>query len=95
MIAATSPYYGQVGRVCRVFWRGDAPWILLRSSDGRVLTLPWSVTDLPVPMTTHAEPPSPQDAVLLSPTALLALVRFLRRRAAENVSAELSPRRRR
>ncbi len=92
MIAETSPYFGQVGRVCRVFWRGDTPWILLRTIGGSLLTLPWSETDLPTPVTTRTEPSSPQDAVLLSPAALLALVRFLHRRASERVAAELSPR---
>ena len=64
----------------------------MRARSGKMLSLPWSVTDLPVPVTPLAQPP---EAVLLSPAALLALVRFLRRRTSEDLTAETSPRRKR
>ena len=66
----------------------------MRARSGKMLSLPWSMTDLPVPVTTHGQPPRQPQAVLLSPVALLTLVRFLRHRTSEHVIAEVSPRRR-
>ena len=62
----------------------------MRTRSGTMLSLPWSVTNLPVPVTPQAQPPRQPEAVLLSPVALLTLVRFLRRRASEHVSAEVT-----
>ena len=73
-----SPSCGQRGRVCRVFWRDRAPWVLVRLSDGVMLSVPWRWTDLPV---LHAadEPRVDEESVaLLSPTALRDLLRFVR-----------------
>jgi hypothetical protein len=78
IVSEESASCGQRGRVCRVFWRDDAPWVLVRLHDGVMLSLPWRWTDLPVP---HAddEPPVNDVAItVLSPTALRDLVRFVR-----------------
>ena len=64
--------------MCRVFWRHDMPWVLVRLHDGVMLSLPWSWTDLPV---LHADEECRVDEAvitLLSPTALRYLVRFVR-----------------
>jgi hypothetical protein len=64
--------------VCRVFWRQDMPWVLVRLRDGVMLSLPWSWTDLPV---LHADGEHRVDEAfntLLSPAALRDLVRFVR-----------------
>ena len=45
-----------------------------------LLALPWTATDLPLPVAA-GEPPDGQEAPLLSPAALVGLVRYLRRRA--------------
>ena len=68
---------GQRGRVCRVFWRHDVPWVLVRLHDGVMLSVPWSWTDLPV---VHADDERRGDEAfitLLSPTALRDLIRFV------------------
>ena len=73
-----SPSCGYSGRVCRVFWRGEIPWVLVRLRDGVMQSLPWVWTDLPVA-------PAPQEpqtddgaTVLLAPVALRELVRRVR-----------------
>ena len=73
-----SPSCGQCGRVCRVFWRDDNPWVLVRLRDGVMQSLPWAWTDLP--MTPAQQEPQTDDraTVLLSPTALRDLVRRVR-----------------
>jgi len=78
IVSEDSPYCGQSGRVRRVFWRESQPWALVRFRIGGMTAVPWDWTDLPVP---QLEPsPSAGDGVmvLLSPTALRDLVRFLR-----------------
>ena len=67
-----------------VFWRAGVPWALLRCRNGRLLPLPWSATDLPVPVPDADAPGDVQAAVLLTPAALRALVRFVARRAADD-----------
>ena len=69
---------GQRGRVCRVFWRADVPWVLVRLHDGVMLSLPWAWTDLPVSDGEREIPVEESATVLLSPTALRDLVRALR-----------------
>ena len=82
MIAETNPHCGQTGYVCRVFWREQAPWVLMRSRRGLLLSGPWAATDLPVPPTPGTRAPQEEaTAVLLAPEALIALVRFLHHRA--------------
>jgi hypothetical protein len=82
--AEASPYCGQSGRVCRVFWRAGAPWVLLRTSSGLRVPVPWHATDLPVPPV-HGPAPATQEAVLLAPAALVALLRFLQQQTAVRV----------
>jgi hypothetical protein len=81
VIAETTPHCGQTGYVCRVFWREQAPWVLLRSRRGLLLSVPWAATDLPVPPTPGPCVLQEEPAVLLTPEALIALVRFLHHRA--------------
>ena len=73
-----SPFCGQRGRVCRVFWRDDAPWVLVRLHDGVMLSVRWSWTDLPVPAANDDLCVDEGSITLLSPTALRDLVRFVR-----------------
>jgi hypothetical protein len=47
-----------------------------------LLPIPWPATDLPGPVPAEEEAAAGQEAPLLSPAALLALVRFLRHRPA-------------
>jgi hypothetical protein len=82
-MAETSPFCGQSGRVCRVFWRAGAAWVLLRLSSGLQVPVPWQATDLPVPLISAADPRADQSAVLLSPAALVALLRFASRHRAD------------
>jgi hypothetical protein len=56
-----------------------------------LLALPWTATDLPLPVAA-GEPPGGQEAPLLSPAALVELVRFLRQRA-QGVAGGALPRR--
>ena len=76
ILAEESPACGQAGRVYRVFWRQDVPWVVLRCQNGQLHSLPWQWTDLPLPlappMVTHARP-SP---ILLAPQTLVEFVRF-------------------
>ena len=69
---------GQRGRVCRVFWRDDTPWVLVRLQDGVMQSLPWAWTDLPVADEAREMPVVERETVLLSPTALRDLVRVVR-----------------
>ena len=93
MTAEDSPHCAQAGRVCRVFWRTGAPWVLLRAADGALLALPWDATDLPVPVADPDGAPGAPPPILLAPTALLALARFLRHRAGETAVATTAARR--
>ena len=65
------------GRVERVYWRGEEPWIRLRTRDGLRRPVPWRDTDLP-PLASPAFPRAPR----LSPQALLDLAPHLMRRDA-------------
>ena len=76
IVSESSPCCGQSGRVCRVFWRNE-PWVLVRLQSGVLQSFPWRWTNLP---NQGVQPASHGPAVLLSPRALLDLVRFLRRR---------------
>jgi hypothetical protein len=62
--------------VCRVFWRAGVPWVLLRCRTGVHLPLPWSATDLPIPVSDADAPGEIRAAALLTPNALRALARF-------------------
>jgi len=33
--------------VAHVFWRGKAPWVLVRGDNGQAFAVPWAATDLP------------------------------------------------
>src|SRR5215467_12664229 len=72
-----SPYCGQVGRVRRVFWRERKPWARVRFCIGGMTAIPWDWTDLPVPPMGSSAVADERASVLLSPTALRDLVRFL------------------
>ena len=76
IVSERSSYCGQSGRVCRVFWQSE-PWVLVRLRSGVLRPLPWDWTNLPKP---EIQSPSGRPAALLSPSALLDLVRFLRSR---------------
>ncbi len=66
----------------RVFWREADPWVLLRTTGGLLLAVPWSATDLPVPVAGDDGAVDEADAVLLTPAVLRALARFLHSRSA-------------
>jgi hypothetical protein len=68
---------GTEGRVERIYWRGEEPWIRLRTRDGLWRSIPWQDTDLPR-LTPHDFPQTPR----LSPLALLALARHVRNHGA-------------
>jgi hypothetical protein len=61
-----------------VFWRDDAPWVLVRLHDGVMLSVRWSWTDLPVPPADDDQRVDEASITLLAPTALRDLVRFVR-----------------
>jgi hypothetical protein len=59
----------------RVYWRGEEPWVRMRSRLGPCWSVPWSHTDLP-----SLTPQVPPPGHLLSPEGLRALSRHLKRR---------------
>ena len=62
--------------MAHVFWRAEAPWLLVRGDDGQAFAIAWAATDLPLPVgAAVAEPDA--TAPLLSPAALQALARFV------------------
>jgi hypothetical protein len=62
--------------VKRVFWR-NGPWVLVRLQSGVLRVFEWKETNLTVPTFVPAPGGMP---VLLSPQAMLDLVRFLKHR---------------
>ena len=76
IVSEASPYCGQSGRVRRVFWRERIPWVLVRLRIGGMTAVRWDWTDLPVPQV-ERNPSQDEPAVLLCPSALRNLVRFL------------------
>ena len=78
IVSENSPFCGQSGRVRRVFWRERSPWVLVRLRLGGIASVPWGWTDLPVPPLGRGPSPDEEPTVLLAPTALRDLVRFLR-----------------
>jgi len=80
IISEDSIYCGQSGRVKRVFWRQQTPWIVVRLRIGGMAAVPWDWTDLPCTQTEQSPAPDCRHAVLLSPIALRDLIRFLRGR---------------
>ncbi len=78
IISEDSPNCGQSGRVRRVFWRERMPWVLVRFRIGGMTAVPWNWTDLPIPQPELSSSADDRPTVLLSPTALRDLVRFLR-----------------
>ncbi|HTV07307.1 MAG TPA: hypothetical protein VME86_18195, partial [Acidobacteriaceae bacterium] len=67
---------GQSGRVRRVFWR-HRPWVLIRLQSGVLRAFAWEETDLAIPAVSSPVGTVP---LLLSPQAMLDLVRFLNHR---------------
>jgi len=63
--------------VRRVFWRERKPWVRVRFGIGGMTAVPWDWTDLPVPPRGSRAVAEEGAPVLLSPTALRDLVRFL------------------
>ena len=65
VIDESSDYCGNGGKVERVYWHGEEPWVRIRSQLGTCCSVPWHHTDLPAltPHDTHLLP-------LLSPQAL-------------------------
>jgi hypothetical protein len=78
IVSEESSSCGQRGRVCRVFWRGHTPWVLVRLCDGVMLSMPWSWTDLPVIQIEDDHRLGEGAITLLAPSALRDLVRFVR-----------------
>ncbi len=74
MTRKTSAPHGTEGTVERVYWRGEEPWVRIRSREGK-FSVPWHHTDLP-----GLSVPPIKQGPLLSPQALLELVRHLGRR---------------
>src|SRR5712691_359927 len=70
ILAEESSACGQAGRVCRVFWRQDAPWVVLRCQNGLLLSLPWHWTDLPMPLAPPSGVHARSHPVLLAPQTL-------------------------
>src|SRR6266568_8453649 len=89
ILAEESPACGQRGRVRRVFWRQEEPWVALRCQNGLLLSLPWHWTDLPTPGSSLSGVNAQLCPVLLAPQTLVELVRFVRYHADQ----EQSPRR--
>jgi hypothetical protein len=89
ILAEESPACGQRGRVRRVFWRQEEPWVVLRCQNGLLLSLPWHWTDLPTPGSSLSGVNAQPCPVLLAPQTLVELVRFVRYHAGQ----EQSPRR--
>ena len=77
VISEDSPYCGQSGRVRRIFWCDRRAWVVVRFGIGGIAAVPWDWTDLLIPQL-GADPSIDEPAVLLSPTALCDLVRFVR-----------------
>ena len=73
-----SPSCGHSGRVCRVFWRDERPWVLVRLHDGVMVSVPWDWTDLPIAPSEQEPETDERATVLLSPMALRELVRRVR-----------------
>src|SRR5260370_15024236 len=65
ILAEESPACGQTGRVCRVFWRQTAPWVVLRCQTGLLLSIPWHSPHLPTPLTPPPDPYAPSSPVPL------------------------------
>ena len=78
VVSEDSPYCGQSGRLRRIFWREGNPWVLVRLRIGGMIAVRWDWTDLPVPPLEVGSSPNETATVLLSPSALPDLVRFLR-----------------
>jgi hypothetical protein len=77
-VSEDSPSCGHCGRVCRVFWRDDLPWVLVRLRDGVMQSLPWAWTDLPLAPAEQVPQTDDIATVLLSPMALRDVVRHVR-----------------
>ena len=83
-----SPSCGQHGRVCRVFWRNDFPWVLVRLDNTVLVSVPWPWTNLPVPPAEEEHQTDDSATVLLSSMALCELVRRVRElRERDNVGS--------
>lgn len=67
--------------------------MLLRCRSGALLPLPWSATDLLVPVPDTDALEHAREAVLLTPTALRALARFVAQRAAGDDTVDTTRRR--
>ncbi len=52
----------------------------MRCTRGMMLSIPWSATNLPLPVATDGNQPDGNEVALLSPDALVALARFVRDR---------------
>ena len=70
-----------------MFWREGVAWVMLRCPSGQVVSLPWRWTNLPVPAIQGETAAPASDAALLSPAALLGLVRHLHSRPDATISA--------
>ena len=82
VVSEDSPYCGQSGRVRRVFWREQVPWVVLRLRLGGIVALLWASTDLFEPHL-ESDPRADEAATaLLSPIALRDLARFILQRPA-------------
>ena len=83
IVSEDSPYCGQSGRVRRVFWRREVPWVVLRLRLGGIIALPWDSTDLLAPpAATNTGIDAAATTALLCPNALRDLARIILRRPA-------------
>ena len=80
VVSEDSPYCGHSGRVRRIFWRERNPWVLVRLRIGGMIAVRWDWTDLPMSALQVGRSPNEIRTVLLSPSALRDVVRFLRGR---------------
>ena len=82
IVSEGSPYCGQSGRVRRVFWQREVPWVVLRLRLGGIIALPWDSTDLLAPPAATNPGTDAAATALLCPIALRDLARFILRRPA-------------
>jgi hypothetical protein len=88
IVSEDSPYCGQSGRVRRVFWRRQVPWVVLRLRLGGIIALPWDSTDLLAPPAATDPGTDAAATALLCPIALRDVARFILQRPACDRSKE-------
>ena len=86
VIDPTSGHFGTNGKIERIYWREEMPWVRIRSRDGATLSVPWAQTDLP----TLIAQPTEHIPALTAPV-LLQLVHHLKHRGKPSASVNSTP----